>query len=157
MTIAELIALARYRINDTGDGEEQTKSDTELMSYYNGAVEFLSDLLIARNDPEMITEVSIANGADVPANFVRFAGEMPAYINAGTFVLYETGPAVVRYFATKGRASDVEDDVPFKDRYTEFLLQAMAIFALNSDEYTVTQDQALLKASLEALSGAMGQ
>jgi len=144
---ASVLDEVRPRINDL-DGIVYT--DGELISYLNTAIDYLNGYLIGLKKPEMIQEISIADGTPVPIDWDTFAGQYPAYIIQDTLKLFEGHERVtVRYFSLMPHVTTVSDVVLFKMRYKSILVHIVAMYALNRNEYDISQDKELLNDLLQ--------
>ena len=145
-TVADVLQEVRPRISDI---DAITYQDDELISYLNTVIDFLNGYLIAKKQPEMVKQLTIADCMRVPCDWDSFAGQYPVYITQGKFQLYDIKKIKARYFALRPHVATVADIVPFSVRYKSVLIQGTAMRALNRNEYDISQDKTLLAELLE--------
>ncbi|TCL39952.1 hypothetical protein EV210_101150 [Anaerospora hongkongensis] len=155
----EIIKRIRALISDK-DGIEFETSD--LVGFLNNAIDWLSLQLIQNGDKEMMKEIIITDGMNIPNDFIKACGLYPIKRNGNTFRILDDSEAFeFQYFANRSHITVNEVDVylptysVFKPIYDGVLIQKTAIIALNRDEYDITQDEALLAQSLQAI-GVIG-
>jgi hypothetical protein len=113
--------------------------DAELYAYLDRAADTLSARLIAAKDPTMLRTAHIEGVMDLPDGFVSFAGNVPVSVTGRRCEAYG-GPLDARYWSRLPYPSDGGEYT----REQELLLTDLArIYALNRNEYDVTQDLAL--------------
>lgn len=153
MKVSDILNVIRPRIADENKIEYE---DEELIEYLNDAMDFLSAQLIAMNDSGMITDLTVKDGNAVPADFMdKYAGNFPVYISGDAFKILDGSTQVdIRYYAMKPHVVRADDLVPFKDYYKSVLTQAVAMYALNRNEYEIGQDKGLLNDLLTAHAAA---
>lgn len=150
--INDLVARVRILINDQNKLEY---SDPELIGYINDAIGYLSTYLISAKDPEMVSEINVAEGGIVPTNFCSFSGSYPVYIVDNTFKLYDpTTPFTARYFASKQTTNTRNSTFPFKDIYIPVVIRLASIYALNRNEFNITQDNTIIVDMLNMIKAA---
>jgi hypothetical protein len=128
------------------DADEIAYQPDALLQNLNSAIYLLNRFLINANSSEMIKELAITNEMAVPADFAnRYAGTYPVCISDGKFQILDDSPTMtVRYYAVKPLVSSASSTVAFPDSYRPVLTQATAIYALNGNEYDISQDKGLL-------------
>jgi len=145
--VSEAIANIRIRIRDrTAIGYV----NDELITYINDAINQLSLYLISICDPEMVVQKELTDGDDVPDDYCKLAGEYGVFIDNGVFRTQDT-ELTIRYYAAKDNISVETDELPFKRLYLGVLSQMAAIYALNRNEFDITQDQKLLDGILQLI------
>jgi hypothetical protein len=148
-TIANLLWRVRERITDTDVIEFE---NIELVGYLNDAIDWLSLQLVQANDPEAVIEATISDGTTVPATYHSLCGIFPVKITGNIFKILDGSATLdIRYFAVKSHISFVSASTsydpmysPFKPSYDTFLIQKTAIFALNRNADSTTQDEKIL-------------
>lgn len=154
--IADIMRRIRSQISDSDEDEYDNQT---LVGYLNDAIDWFSLQLIQAKDPEMIKEISLADGDDIPTGYYSTCGMFPIEIT-GTKVHIIDGSSTVslRYFVTKPHVMYIAETKayvplysPFKSIYDTILIQKAAILAMNKNEYDVTQDEKLLAESLQAI------
>ena len=156
-TIANLLWRVRERITDTDVIEFE---NIELVGYLNDAIDWLSLQLIQSRAPEMVTNLTIAEGATVPLTYHSLCGIYPVEITGNVCSILDGSTSVpIRYFATKSHVSYISESgyfnpmySPFKPAYDTMLIQRTAILALNRNADDVSQDEKIL--TQQAAGGA---
>ena len=154
MTRNELIALVRKLIADeqaagftAGGSLEQPEGTQELLNYLDRAVAEYSGREASRDNPRFLSSFVPVKGDKVPDDFLFFAGAVPISVDGGIVDFY--GPASTlpaRYFARLPYISAFKerDELPHRQDDLMTVAALAAIYALNKQEYNVSQDLALL-------------
>ena len=133
-------------------------SRTECIGFLNTAIHEVSGLLIAARSPMMVREILIHDGESVPAHYVASAGQYPMRITGQTvqFVDPSMDEIRFRYFATMPPLTDEEGDLPFQhEAPNDYVLKIAILYALNRNEYDLSQDKALADEFRSILTGAV--
>lgn len=148
MTQKQLLALVRKLINDEqatgfteGGNLEEPEGTQELLNYLDRAVDEYSKHI------QYIKHMTVINGANLPDDFLDFCGAVPIDVNGRTMTYYgEASTLPVRYFARLPYVTSYsENDVlPYKHDEEMKIAALAAIYALNKQEFNVSQDVALL-------------
>jgi hypothetical protein len=155
LTVEELLISVRRRIRDEHKIEYQ---DSELIDYVNDAINLVSNTAIANKDPLMIKEIIIDGTNDVPASFVKLAGVYPVSIANGTINLLDRAETIIcKYYAAKENVADLSDKIPFDDVNCSLVGQLTAIYALNRNQYDISQDERLTNILSQAIVFAKGK
>lgn len=154
MTRKDLIALVRRLIADeqatgfsSGGSMEQPEGTQELLNYLDRSVVEYSRRRSDERDPRFLRDFIPVDGRKVPDDFLFFAGSVPASVVGGVVRVY--GPPLAlpaRYFARLPYISAYEEQDELPHRHDDMMQIAAlaAVYALNKQEYNVTQDMALL-------------
>lgn len=129
----------------------------ECLELLNTAIQEVAGLLIAANAPEMVHETTLHEGESLPARYVRGAGQYPIRVTAGRVSLLDAGATDVRfrYFATPPPLADDAGEMPFQhDALNDYAVKVAVLFALNRNEYDITQDKALYDELRQIIMGA---
>lgn len=155
MTLATLLINIRARIKDP---MKLAYKDEELIRYVNDAISALNVDLISAFDPTFTKKISLTLGeAYVPNDFVRLAGQYPAYISNECFYSYDSNDEFdMLYYAAKPSVSALTDVIPFSDTDIPYLIQMAAIYALNRNEFNVQQDVGILASLKQSMRSAKG-
>lgn len=127
----------------------------------NSAVQLTCNLLVQIGSPLVIQEEEFENGGKLPGNFLKTCGIYPIRRTGNTVEFLDgSDKMVIRYFITlpKIEKADVEDgDMPFEhDTINDFVVRTAAKYALNRNEFDISQDQNLLNELQNAMAEAMG-
>lgn len=154
MTQKGLVALLRRLIADeqatgfsSGGSMEQPEGTQELLNYLDRAVVEYSRRRSGERDPRFLRDFIPVNGEKVPDDFLFFAGSVPVPVVGGVVRVY--GPPLAlpaRYFARLPYISAYgeQDELPHRHDDVMQIAALAAVYALNKQEYNVTQDMALL-------------
>ena len=118
----------------------------ECLGFLNTAIHEVSGLLIAAHAPMMVAEITLHDGESVPARYVRAAGQYPLRITGQTvrFLKRSMQEIRFRYFATSALLESDGGDLPFPhEALNDYAVKVAVLYALNRNEYDVSQDKAL--------------
>jgi len=151
ITVSTLLTKVRMKIRDTTSTEYP---DSELIDCLNQAFDYLSAFLIRIKDGEMINSVEVTNGSLAkPDDFDSFVGAQMLYMEGDTIKTLSGSTATMRYYVAKSHVSATTDTILFKVSIEPLLIELTAIYALNRNEFDVTQDNALFEKHLALLQG----
>jgi hypothetical protein len=145
MTPADMIFLLRQHLSD-----EQFvgwPNDSELIAYMDRAADYLSEQLIADKDPSMTAEFLLpAAGASLPENFVAFVGNAPVGVTGRTARPFRNEDFLARYWGRLKRFSGLAltEQSPYTPAQESLIVSIATMFALNKNEYDISQDMTLL-------------
>jgi hypothetical protein len=149
LTVEELLISVRRRIRDEHKIEYQ---DSELIDYINDAINLVSNTAIASKDPLMIKEITVTGSIGVPEFFVKLAGVYPVSIFNGIINLLNPAETIVcKYYAAKNNIASLSDEIPFDGANCSLVGQLTAIYALNRNQYDVSQDERLTNTLSQAI------
>jgi len=150
--VGKLFISIRKKIRDTTSIEYP---DLELIDYLNDAIDYMSAYLIRIKDGETIKTATIDSTGIIakPSDYDSLVGAQMLYLENDSIKTLSGDAATIRYYAMKQHVSSVSDIIPFKASIEPFLVQLTAIYALNRNEFNVTQDQALFEKQLSLLQG----
>jgi hypothetical protein len=166
-----MITLLRAHLSD--EQSIGWPDDAELLAYLDRAADYLSDQLIAEKDPVMLKEVSIGghkpddiafNDNDIafydddplvpvesiftlPDDFVAFAGNVPVSVIGREVHLYDYSVSInALYWSRLAHPSSIGgvDEAPYTGEQALSIVDIARLFALNRNEYDISQDMALM-------------
>jgi hypothetical protein len=152
-----MITLMTRHLND--EQRVNWPNDSELVAWLDLAADFVSEHLIADKDPAMLRETTIpAEGAPLPDDFVAFAGKVPASVVGRGAKPYAAAPLNALYWARLERFSSLgmTAQAPYTHEQALLIVEAAAMFALNKNEYDISQDMTLLADMRNAWKAARG-
>ena len=154
MTQKQLLALVRKLINDEqatgfteGGNLEEPEGTQELLNYLDRAVDEYSKQQAAAKNVKFIKRMTVSNGASLPDDFIDFCGAVPINIEGSIMNYYgEVSTLPVRYFARLPYVTSYGENVslPYNHDDEMKIAALAAIYALNKQEFNVSQDVALL-------------
>ena len=133
-------------------------SRAECIGFLNTAIHEVSGLLIAARSPMMVREILLHDGESVPTHYVASAGQYPIRITGQMvqFVDPSMDEIRFRYFATMPPLEGETGDLPFAhEALNDYVLKVATLYALNRNEYDLTQDNALADEFRSILTGAV--
>ena len=157
MTKTEMLTKLRILLSDAQ--EVGYPEDSELLDYLDRATVYYSEQMIAVKDPSMLKKMDVVGCLDLPNDFVALAGQHPVQITGRHLDYYGDIPYRVTYWANLVLPSSLaldSDVVPHTSAQDAIILELARVFALNRNEYDLTQDLTLnevwQKAAKEARS-----
>jgi hypothetical protein len=157
MTPTDMIYLLRQHLND-----EQFvgwPNDSELIAYLDRAANYLSEQLIADRDPAMSAEFLVpADGGVLPEDFVAFVGNTPVGVTGRAAKPLRHEDCTARYWARLKRFSSLAPDnqSPYTPAQESLVVDIARLFALNKNEYDISQDMTLLADMRNVMRAARG-
>lgn len=148
--VSNLLVSIRNKIHDVKKIEYE---DAELIDCLNDAIDYMSLFLIRIADGEMIKSIIVPGMIEKPSDFDSVVGAQSLYMENNYIKTLTGDPATMRYYATKQHISDTTDAIPFKSSLEPLLAELTAIYALNRNEYDITQDMALFEKKLAIMQG----
>lgn len=118
----------------------------ECLSFLNTAIHTVSGFLIAARMPFMVHEIKLHDGENVPIGYVASAGIYPIRITGQKVSFHDKSLPEIRfrYFRSMTPLPDAQGDMPFAyDALNDYVLKIAILYALNHNEYDITQDKAL--------------
>jgi hypothetical protein len=152
-----MIFLLRQHLND--EQRVEWPNDTELAAWLDRAANFLSDLLIADRDPTMTAEFVVrADGSPLPEDFTAFVGNEPVSVTGRVAKPLAGDDRWTRYWARLARFSRLPsaEESPYTPAQESLIVDIARMFALNKNEYDISQDMTLLSATRSASAAARG-
>jgi hypothetical protein len=132
-----MIDMLRKQLSD--EQKVGWPDDGELYAYLDRAADTLSERLVKAKDPTRLKTVSIDGPADLPADFISFVGNVPVSITGRQCEPYG-GPVGARYWA---RLPYPSEGGTYTHEHEAMIIDLARIYALNRNEYDVSQDVAL--------------
>jgi len=122
MTVGELITQINLESNDILDNR------SEYIPYVNAAIDYLSMVLVAMKDSEVVLSMTINDNDVIPTNFMRFVPQngYPVKTESGVFKTYDGGNVSAYYAVRKNHISGDSDAVPFGEMYQAYLVQLVS-------------------------------
>lgn len=156
MLVTEALTEIRNKINDR---DEVGLDTSEILSYLNEAVQYISSLMIANGSPELVKEELIEEESFVlPPNFARFCGYYPVKRTGNVVELLDEPPMKVRYATTYPLLTGEEDEeMPFNHiALTQVAIKVASVYANNQEQLNVSQDTSLYQEIMQAIASSMG-
>jgi hypothetical protein len=148
-----MIILLRAHLSD-----EQAvgwPTDFELLAYLDRAADYLSDQLIVSKDPVMMKEIYAQEGTNpLPPDFVSLVGNVPVSIVGRDCHVDVAMP--VRYWSKfpSPSAFGEEEPLPYTREHELLITDIAVMFALNKNEYDVSQDMAIFAETTKGIAAA---
>lgn len=141
MTKAEMVTNLRTLLSDAQ--QIGYPKDSELLDYLDRATIYYCEQMIAAKDPSMLKKMDVVGCLDLPNDFVALAGQHPVQITGRRMDYYGDVPYRVVYWGHLTLPSSLASDdtvVPHTAAQDSVILELARIFALNRNEYDLTQD-----------------
>jgi len=154
MLVSEALTEIRNKINDR---DSVGLDDSELLSYLNEAVQYVSAALIQYESTDMVVEQDVATSTfTVPANFAKFCGYYPIKRTGLTVTLLDEPPLKVRYFVSADILED-NDTMPFNHiALNQFAIKLACVYANAQQKLDVSTDKALAQELAQVIAASMG-
>ncbi len=151
------VTNAISRIKAAGHDISDEYTTERCIEFLNSAIQQVSALLIAAQYPALIEETLVRDGDTLPQNFIKAAGTYPICITGNRAEMTDGDEAVVvRYWATPELIDEETEDLPYNhDAVNEVILKTAIMFALNENEYDISQDNTLMTTLQTAIASAM--
>lgn len=150
-------AIERLR-NAVHDISDEYTEDT-CIDFLNAAIHEVALLLIGANSPLMVHETILHDKETLPERYIKSAGIYPVRITGNTvnLLLSETLEGLrFRYFATPALLDNTNGRLPFQhEAFNDYALKIATLFALNRNEFDISQDKALYDEFRTILSQAV--
>ena len=156
MTRKEMLAMVRKLIADEqatgfteGGNLEEPEGTQELENYLNRAVDEYSKRQAAKRDVRLMKTMTVANGGNLPDDYLAFCGVVPVTVNGKIVNYYNpalTTAMPIRYLARLPYVTAYGETatLPYDQDQAIAICALAAIYALNKHEANVSQDLALL-------------
>ena len=113
--------------------------DAELTAYLDRAADTLTGRLVKAKDPTLLKVFYVESAADLPDDFIAFAGKAPVSVTGRRCESYD-GVARTKYWS---RLPYPSEGGTYTHEREAVIIDLARIYALNRNEYDVTQDMAL--------------
>lgn len=154
MTVKEAAEQFRRILHDIS----REYDDYQVIMRLDSAAHLVSMLLVQMASPLMIREEVLHEGDLLPKNFIKTCGIYPIK-RTGYAVHFINGMTEmsVRYFVGVDRIKSIKGYMPFEhDTLNDFTVRTACKYALNRNEFDISQDQGLLNELKQATAEAMG-
>lgn len=154
MTPNQMLGMLRRYISDEqatgyteGGNLEQPEGTQELLSYLDRAVYEYSRRQAVSQDLRLVKTMRVGRGVTLPDDFISLCGSVPVSISGKAVAYYGEGAEMpVKYFARLPYVRDygMDAEVPYEPDQSTAIISLAAVYALNKQEYNVSQDLMLL-------------
>lgn len=142
MTGTDIMTIVRQR---AADNDKLNLTDELIKQAINTGIRYVSQILISRKAPEMMSSEDIVDYTAIPQGFHSFVGQQPAWQEGDVLRCYDTANAVpIKYWQMRQGISSLSDEMPFNEDYTDAIVTAALTICLNKDEFDTTFEQGLL-------------
>lgn len=155
MKVSDAVA----RIKAAGHDISDEYTTEECLGFLNTATQELSHMLIAGKSPLMTKDILLHDNESVPVDCAAPCGNYPMRVTGSVVQFFDDAPANMhfRYFATKPQIADITDSMPFLyEPLNDLTVRTAVLFALNQNEYDITQDKALNDELRQMITAGMG-
>jgi len=156
MNVTQAIGRIKAATHDISD----EYSNDRCIEFLNTATQQIAGLLCAAKWPPMVKEMQLHDGDSLPDNYMHACGTFPIRVTNGTVAFLSSGYGEVirfRYYASPDFIELASDSMPFEgyEQIQEVIVKTAIIFALNENEYDITQDTAIRQELLQAIAAGM--
>ena len=155
MLVSSAIQRIKNRTHDISD--EYTPQ--ECIDFLNTAIQRVYGLMIGYGFPPIVKEMDLHEDDSLPHNYMKSCGNYPIRITNNLVHLVDEDIEYIRfrYFANPELISIETENMPFDhDAINEIILEGASQYALNRNEYDISQDSALLQDLQQAIAVGMG-
>ncbi|MCD8233238.1 MAG: hypothetical protein LUC51_02450 [Cloacibacillus porcorum] len=154
MTRTEMVTKLRTQLCDTQ--AVGFPDDSELLEYLDRGTIYYSEHMIAARSPDMLRKMAVVGCTELPDDFVALAGQHPVQITGRHMDYYGEVPYQVMYFARLPLPSGYKPDEPVDHPLgaDTVIIDLARAFALNRNEYDLSQDLKLVEVWQNAAKGA---
>jgi len=154
MLTKDAIAEFKYILHDVNS----EYNEQACLYRLNSAIHHTAMLLMNAGSPLLVKEADMADGEDVPSDFVRTVGLYPIALTGRTLSYIDGSTSMkVRYYAAPETLTNALGSLPFAlESLNDFVVRLAAMFALNRNEFDITQDKALMTDFQTAAAPVLG-
>lgn len=154
MTRSEMLTKLRVSLSD--EQKVGFPSDDELLGYLDRATIYYSEHMISAKDPSMLKRLPVVGCMELPDDFVALAGLHPVQITGRHMDYYGEQPYQIIYYATMSLPSSfgVDEEITHPFGADIIILDLGRAFALNRNEYDLSQDLKLIEGWQASAKGA---
>lgn len=130
--------------------------DNELLGYLDRASVYYSEQMTAAKDPSMLKACPVVGSMPLPEDFITLAGQHPVSVTGRWMEYYGDTPHAILYYARLPLPSSYEalGVLPYEDGAYIMIIHLASVFALNRNEYDITQDTTLIQAWRDSMKEA---
>ena len=123
----------------------------------NSAAQLTSSLLVQIASPLVIAEETFHDGDALPQNFLKTCGTYPIKRTGQTIhFLDDVEEMPIRYYVSVPKMDKHTEDMPFEhDAINDFVIRTAVKYALNRNEFDISQDQNILNELQNVVAEAM--
>lgn len=157
MTKFQMLNLLRHHLSD--DQKIGWPSDVELNAFLDRAAETVSERLASDRDPSLMASLTVSGPTSLPDDFLAFVGKVPIAIVDRVASPYGSEPVTADYWRMLPRPSELQDsdDIPCTTEQAGLIIDLARIYALNKNEYDISQDLALLGQMTKSIAAVRGR
>lgn len=154
MLVADAINEIRMKINDR---DMVGLDDSELLSYLNEAIQYISAALITYKSPFCIKDIEVMEDSFMlPNNFAQWCGTFPFKITGNTVDVLCELPVKARYFESYENVVE-GGELPFNNVALDKLaIKIACIYAQNQEHEEISQDKELADELKQMVAAALG-
>lgn len=165
-----LVSSAIARIKSAGHDISDEYTTEACLAFLNTAIQRVYGLMVGFGYPPIVKEMDLHEDDSLPHNYMQSCGTYPIRITNNLVHLLDDDIEYVRfrYFANPNvlTIADLENEdadeehksrMPFDhDAINEVILKGAIQYALNENEYDISQDSSLLQDLQQAIATGMG-
>lgn len=165
-----LLSNAIQRIKASGHDISDEYTTEACLNFLNTAIQRVYGLMVGFGYPPIVKEMDLHEDDTLPHNYMKSCGTYPFRITNNIIKLIDDDIDFIRfrYFANPDvlTVSDIESEnldeehksrMPFDhDAVNEVILKGAIQYALNENEYDISQDVSLMQDLQQAIAAGMG-
>lgn len=157
MTKFQMLNILRHHLSD--EQKIGWPSDIELNAFLDRAAETVSERLASDRDPSLVASLTVSGPTSLPDDFLAFVGKVPVTILDRVASPYEGATVTADYWRMLPRPSAFQDadEVPCTTEQAGLIIDLARIYALNKNEYDISQDLALLGQTTKSIAAVRGR
>lgn len=130
--------------------------DSELLNYLDRATVFYCEQMASMKDPSLLKETPVVGDMALPDDFITLAGQHPVIIKGRNVSYYGSIPYPITYFAYLPLPSSYAASATVEHTASQdaIIIEVARGYAMNRNEYDITQDLKLTDMWQSAASGA---
>jgi hypothetical protein len=147
MTGADFINAVKNMIN----ASPTSYTPAQYLDAVNYAINYVCKRRIDKNDPEFIFPLTLVNGQDQPADFVKFAGNFPVEIRdlgSKRTWHFTVSNLQVKYYRNRPNITLTSEQISLNYHHTEAAKLAASIYLKEQRGFNMAQEKARLEEML---------
>ena len=144
------VEKAIARLKAAGHDISDEYSTEDCIGFLNTAVQEICHQLATGKSPQMVKEITLHDSESLPPDYIISCGNYPIKVTGQAVTFTDPDIDTLRFM-------DATGDMPFvHEVLNDITVRLATLFALNQNEYDVSQDKALLDEVRQAVAQGMG-
>lgn len=154
-----LVSTAIQRIKNRTHDISDEYTPQECVDFLNTSIQRVYSLMVGYGYPPIVKEIDLHEDDSLPHNYMKSCGSYPIRVTNNIIHLVEDDVEYIRfrYFSNPELVTVDDEEMPFDhDSINEIIIEGASQYALNRNEYDISQDSALLQDLQQAIAMGMG-